>query len=151
MLHVCFHWTWFFFEAMKQNEWKKAMLSEYNYLLEYGTWKLVDFPSNVKAIGFKWVYRIKCKSNGEVDKHKARLVAKGFSQQECIDYYETFAPISKWNTIRTIIILATQNDWKLHQIDVKSAFLNGDLKEQVFITKPHVFEVEGQEHKVWKS
>ena len=94
-----------------------------------GTRKLVYCPTNFKPIGFKWVYRIKYKSNGEVDKYKARLVAKSFSQQEGIDYDETFSPIAKWNTMRTIINLAAQNGWKLHQMDVKSAFINGDLKE----------------------
>ena len=135
---------------MKQKEWQKAMRSEYNSVIENGTWKLVDYPSNVKPIGCKWVYRIKYKSNGEVDKYKARLVAKGFAQQEGIDYDETFAPTTKWNTIRTIINLVAHNGWKLHQMDVKIAFLNGDLKEEVFMTQPQGFEVEGQEHKVCK-
>ena len=133
-----------FSEAMKQKELHKSMLSEYNSVLENGTWKLVDCPSNVKPIGCKWVYRIKYKSNGEVHKYKARLVAKGFSQQEGIDYDETFAPITKWNAIRIVINLAAQNGWKLHQMDVKSVFLNGDLKEEVFMTQPQGFEVEGK-------
>ena len=120
------------------------MLSEYNSILENGTWKLVDCPSNVKPIGCKWVYWIKYKSNGEVDKYKARLVAKGFAQQEGIDYDETFAPTAKLNTIRTVINLVAQNGWKLHQMDVKSSFLNGDLKEEVFMTEPQGFEVEGK-------
>ena len=118
-----------FSEAMKQKEWKKYILSEYNPVLENGTWKLVDCPSNVKPIGCKWFFWIKCKSNGEVDKYKAIFVAKGFAEQEGIDYDETFAPTAKWNTIRTIINLVAHNGWKLHQMDVKSAFLNDDLKE----------------------
>ena len=128
-----------FSKAMKQKAWKKSMLSEYNSVLENGTWKLVDYPSNVKPIGCKWVYRIKYKSNGEVDKYKARLVAKGFAKQEGIDYDETFSPTTKWNTIKTVINLATHNGWKLHQMDVKSAFLNGDFKEKIFMTQPQGF------------
>ena len=98
-------------------------------------------------MGFYW---IKYKSNGEVDTYKAIPVAKGFAQQEGINYDETFAPTAKWKRIRTVINLAAQNGWKLHQMDVKSAFLNGDLKEEVFMTQPQGFEVEGQEHKVCK-
>ena len=120
------------------------MLGEYNSVLENGTWLLVDCPSNIKPIGCKWVYRIKYKSNGEVDKYKERLVDKGLSQQKGIDYDETFSPTTKWNTIRTTINLVAQNGYKLHQMDVKSAFLNGDLKEEVFMTQPQGFEAEGQ-------
>ena len=98
---------------MKQKEWQKAMLSEYNSVLENGTWKLVDFPSNVKPICCKWVYQIKYNSNDGVDKYKERLVAKGFAQQEGIDYDETFAPTTKWNTIRTIMNFVAHNGWKL--------------------------------------
>ena len=85
-----------------------------------------------KPIGCKWVYKNKYKADGSLDKHKARLVAKGFAQKEGIDYEETFAPTSKWTTIRTLFTLAAQNGWKVHQMDVKIAFLNGDLKGNVF-------------------
>jgi hypothetical protein len=98
----------------------------------------------------KWVYRVKYKPNGKIDKYKERLVAKGFSQQEGIYYEETFAPIAKWNIIIMVINLAAHNGWKLHQMDVKSAFLNGDLKEDIFMTQPQGFEAKGQEHKVCK-
>jgi hypothetical protein len=76
------------------------------------------------------------------------LLLKVFAQQEGIDYEETFAPIAKWNTIRMVINLAAHNGWKLHQMDVKSAFLNGDLKEDIFMTQPQGFEAKGKEHKV---
>jgi hypothetical protein len=85
---------------------------------------------NVKPIGCKWVYRIKYNQNGELEKYKARLVAKGFAQQEGIDYEETFAPTTKWNTIRLTLALAAQKGWKVHQMDVKSAFLNGIYKKK---------------------
>jgi hypothetical protein len=112
------------------------MINEYDSVLANGTWNLVDCPHDVKPIGCKWVYRVKYKPNGKIDKYKARLVAKGFSQQEGIDYEETFAPTTKWNTIIMVINLAVHNGCKLHQMDVKSAFLNGDLKEDIFMTQP---------------
>ena len=124
------------------------MVDEYQAVLDNNTWKLVDCPQNFKPIRCKWVYRIKYKKNGEIDKYKARLVAKGFVQQEGIDYEETFVPTAKWNTIRLTLALAAQQGWKVHQMDVKSAFLNGDLQQEVYMTQPPGFEIEGQEHKV---
>ena len=103
------------------------MIDEYRPVIDNHTWKLVDCPPNVKPIGCKWVYRVKYNQNGELDKDKARLVAKGFVQQEGINYEETFAPTAKWNTICLTLALAAQQGWKVHQMDVKSAFLNGYL------------------------
>jgi hypothetical protein len=113
-------------------QWKVNM----RLVIKNKTWKIVDCPPNVKPIGCKWVYRIKYKENGEIDKFKARLVEKGFSQKEGIDYEETFTPTTKWNTIRVVLSLATQNGWKVHQMDVKNSFLNGDLQEDVYMTQP---------------
>ena len=90
-------------------------------------------------MGCKWLYKTKFNANGSIDKYKARLVAKGYSQQEGIDYEDNFAPIAKLNTIRVLIALATKNIWKIHQLDVKSAFLNGDLKEEVYLTQREGF------------
>ena len=103
------------------------MVEEYQAVIDNNTWKLVDYPTSVKPIGCKWVYRIKYNQKGELEKYKARLVAKGFAQQEGLDYEETFAPTAKWNTIRLTLALAAQKGWKVHQMDVKSAFLNEDL------------------------
>ena len=75
-------------------------------------------------------------------------MAKGFAQKEGVDYEETFAPTAKWTTIRTLFALAAQNGWKVHQMDVKTAFLNGDLKEKVYMSQPEGFVIKGQEHKV---
>jgi hypothetical protein len=91
------------------------------------TWKLVDFPQDVKTIKSKWVYRIKYKLDEMIDKYKARLVDKDFSQQEGIDYEETVAPTIKWNNIRMEIALLAKRGWIVHQMDVISAFLNGYL------------------------
>ena len=122
------------FEASTRVEWKEAMQNEYDALMKNGTWKLVDPPVGTKPMGCKWVYKNKYRSDGSLDKHKERLVAKGYAQKERIDYEETFSPITKWVTIHTLLSLAAQNGWKVYQMDVKTAFLNGDLKENVFMS-----------------
>jgi len=88
---------------------------------------------------------VQYKADETLDKYKACLVARGFSQKEGIDYEETFAPIAKMSTIRLVLALAAQFNWKVHQMDVKSAFLNGDLQEEVYMTQPPGFKVAGQE------
>ena len=84
-------------------------------------------------VGCKWVYKTKFTAEGQIEKYQARLVAKGFNQLEGIDYNETFAPVAKMNTIRTILSIASSYKWEIHQMDVKSAFLNGDLNEEIYI------------------
>ena len=126
------------------------MQKEYDALINNGTWKLVDPPLGTKPIGYKWVYKNKYKVDGSLDKHKARLVEKVFAQKEGVNYEETFSPIAKWATIRTLFALAAQNGWRVHQMDVKTACLNGDLKENVFMSQPEGFVVKGHEHKVCK-
>ena len=113
--------------------------------LKNGTWRLVDPPIGTKPIGCKWIYKNKYKANGSLDKHKARLVEKGYAQKEGVDYIETFAPTTKWGTIRTLFSIAAQKGWKIHHMDVKTAFLNGDLKEDVYMDQPEGFAIKGQE------
>jgi len=120
-----------FKEATCHDEWKEAMEKEYGSLVNKNRWKLVDPPLGTKPIGCKWVYKNKCKADGSLDKHKARILEKVFSQKEGADYEETFSPTAKWSTIWTLFTLATQNSWKVHQMDVKATFSNGDLKENV--------------------
>ena len=126
------------------------MQNEYDVLINNGTWNLVDPPVGNRPIGCNWVYKNKYKSNGSLDKHKVRLVAKGYAQKEGIYYEETFSPTAKWATIRTLLSLASQKGWKVHQMDVKIAFLNGDLKDNVFMSQPEGFVVKGKEQKVCK-
>ena len=98
---------------------------------------------------FKWLFKIKHAADGSIEKYKARFVARGFSQKEGIDYEETFAPVARYTSIRTIIALATKMKWKLHQMDIKTTFLNGVI-EEVYIKKPQGFEVEDKKTHVCK-
>ncbi|KAL1549227.1 hypothetical protein AAHA92_17357 [Salvia divinorum] len=114
------------------------------------TWELVTLPKGHKAIGVKWVYKIKNNSNGEVERYKARLVAKGYNQRAGIDYDEVFSPVARLETIRLILSLAAQNKWKIYQMDVNSAFLNEFLDKEVYIKQPDGYVVNVQEDKVLK-
>ena len=100
------------------------------------TWELVDCPQDKEVIGVKWVYKTKLNSNGSIQKHKGRLVEKGYSQQFSIDYNETFAPVTCLNTMKALIAPATLKKWKIYQQDVKSAFLNGYLEEEIYVEQP---------------
>ena len=98
----------------------------------------------------KWVFKVKLKPDGIVAKHKARLVARGFLQRAGLDYSEVFAPVARLETIRLVIALAHSRDWPLYQLDVKSAFLNGTLEEEVFVKQPPRFKIKGEEDKVFR-
>ncbi|CAL2246283.1 unnamed protein product, partial [Prunus armeniaca] len=139
-----------YYEAVEDKAWKEAMDAEIETIEKNGTWELVEKPTDKPVIGVKWVFKTKLNLDGTVEKHKARLVAKGYAQKPGIDYNETFAPVARLNTIRTLIALATQKGWKLFQLDVKSAFLNGVLKEEVYTEQPEGFEVKAGSHKVYK-
>ncbi|GJZ83159.1 ribonuclease H-like domain-containing protein [Tanacetum coccineum] len=118
-------------EAMLDKNWIEAMNNEMEALFKNKTWVLVDLPHNRKTIGCKWLWKIKYKSSGEIERYKARLVAKGFSQRNGIDYEETFSPVVKMVIIRCIISLAVHYNWPLFQLDVNNAILYGDLHEDV--------------------
>eukprot|EP00253_Pinus_taeda_P005970 PITA_05970 len=137
-------------EASKSDEWKAAMHEEMESIYRNHTWDLVELPEGKTPVGCKWLYKPKINADGSVEKFKARLVAKGYSQREGIDFDDTFAPTAKLNTIRMLICLATKHKWKLHQLDVKSAFLNGELKEEIYLVQPPCFVKKGQEHLVCK-
>ena len=139
-----------FEDAIKDDKWVCAMDEEIDAIEKNHTWELVSLPKGKDVIGVKWVYKTKLSANGDVQKHKARLVAKGYSQQLGIDYNETFAPVARLDTIRMVLAIAAQNKWCVHQMDVKSAFLNGYLEEEVYVEQPPGYEILGQEDKVYK-
>ena len=103
------------------------MKEELDALHKIETWDLVDLPSGKSAIGCKWVYKIKTRSDDTVDSYKARLVARGFTQKYVIDYEETFALMARLSSGRTLITVSVARKWPLFQMDVKNAFLNGEL------------------------
>ncbi|MCH93646.1 retrovirus-related pol polyprotein from transposon TNT 1-94, partial [Trifolium medium] len=123
-------------EACKSEAWVKAMNSELDALAKTGTWKFVDLPPNVKPIGSKWVYKIKHKSDGTIERYKARLVAKGYNQIEGLDFFDTFSPVAKLSTVRMLLAIASIKGWHLHQLDVNNAFLHGELQEDVYMSVP---------------
>ncbi|KAK2426495.1 hypothetical protein QL285_025158 [Trifolium repens] len=137
-------------EAANDKKWIDAMEEELKMIEKNQTWKLVDRPDHKKAIGVKWVYRTKLNPDGSVNKYKARLVVKGYAQIFGVDFSETFAPVARLDTIRLLFALAAQNGWVIHQMDVKSAFLNGYLEEEIFVEQPEGFIVQGHEEKVYK-
>lgn len=110
----------------------------------------MDLPPGCKTIGCKWVLRKKIKPDGTIDKYKARLVAKGFKQQVDIDFFDTFSPVTRVTSIRLLIAVAAIRDLKIHQMDVKTTFLNGDLDEEIYMDQPEGFVEPGQESKVCK-
>ena len=123
-------------QATKHVCWEKAMQEELQALQENHTWDIVPCPTGVKPIGCKWVYSIKLRSDGSLDRYKARLVALGNRQEYGVDYDETFAPVAKMTTVRLALAIAASKGWSLRQMDVKNAFLHGDLKEAIYMTPP---------------
>ncbi|MCO5567572.1 hypothetical protein L7F22_021266 [Adiantum nelumboides] len=116
------------------------MDDEMDALVKNETWDLVCLPSGKKAIGSKWVYKVKCKSDGSVERYKAKLVAKGYAQTKGLDYDETFSYVAKMTTVRLVIAMASMFGWKLRQMNVNNAFLNGDLEEEVYMIQPEGYQ-----------
>ncbi|CAH9121069.1 unnamed protein product [Cuscuta epithymum] len=125
-----------FREAVCDPRWREAMQREISALERTGTWTLTPLPPGKRAIYCKWVYKIKYKSDGTIDRYKARLVVCGNRQVQGIDYSETFAPVAKMVTVRTLLMVAASRHWELHQMDVDNAFLHGDLHEEVYMHLP---------------
>jgi hypothetical protein len=139
-----------FNEAVTEEKWIEAMDEEIHTIEKNDTWKLTYLPENKKAIGVKWVYKTKKNVKGEVQRYKARLVAKGYKQREDIDYGEVFAPIARLETIKLMISLAAQHRWKIYQLNVKSAFLNGFLEEEIYVEQPLGYIKAKNNSKVYK-
>jgi hypothetical protein len=134
----------FFHQAIKHSHWRDAMDAEIKALELNNTWVLVDLPYDKHPIGCKWIYKIKHKSDGSIERYKARLVAKGYNQCEGIDYHETFSPVAKLTTVRVLLAIAAAHNWHLHQLDVNNAFLHGDLHEEVYMALPLGFASKGE-------
>ena len=132
------------------NQWELAMTEEMQSLDHNDTWSLCKLPKDRKAIGCKWVFKRKLKLDGTVEKYKARLVAKGYSQVEGVDYDEIFSPVAKLTSIRFVLSVAAAYDLEVEQMDVKTAFLHGDLEEEIYMRQPEGFEAKGKENLVCK-
>ena len=130
--------------------WKKAIQDEMDSIMGNKTLKLVDVPLGSKSIGYKWIFKKEMKVDGTINKFKARLVAKRFTQKQGINYFDTYAPVARIATIRVLIAIASIYKLVIHQMDVKKAFLNSELDEEVYMEQPEGFVVPGQEHKVSK-
>ena len=126
-------------DALDNESWIEAMNEEIEQIERNKTWTLVPRPKDKNVIGTKWVFRNKLNEDGEVHRNKARLVCKGYSQEEGIDYGETFTPIARLEGVRTLLAYAAHRGFKVYQMDVKSAFLNGILDEEVYIEQPEGF------------
>jgi hypothetical protein len=139
-----------FEEAAKHKVWKNAMVEEYVSILKNNVWEMVPRPQGKSVVTSKWLYKIEHATDGSVEKFKARFVARGFSQKEGIDYDDIFALVAKYTSIRIIISLASVFYWKLHHMDVKIAFLNGEVEQEVYIEQPKGFVIHEKESHVYK-
>ncbi|GJS10359.1 zinc finger, CCHC-type containing protein [Tanacetum coccineum] len=140
-------------EAMQSRDvafWKEAIDDEIGSIMENNTWVLSDLPPGCKHLGCKWIFKRKMKFDGTIDKFKARLVIQDFRQKEGIDYFDTYAKVARITTIKLLLALATIHNLVVHQMDVKTTFLNDDLEEKVYMKQPKGFVMPGNEHKVCK-
>ena len=130
--------------------WIQAMKSELNSMYSNQVWDLVKEPNDIKPVGCKWVYKRKREIDGKVETFKVRLVAKGYTQKEGIDYEETFSSVAMFKSIRILLSIATHYDYEIWQMDVKTAFLNGNLDEKIYMMQPEGFIAKNQKHMVCK-
>jgi hypothetical protein len=128
-----------FSQAVHDPNWRLAMNSEFDALLKNNTWRLVPSSQAKNLVGCKWVFRIKRKADGSIERYKARLVAKGFHQQAGVDYSETYSPVVKPTTVRLVLSIAFSSGWSIRQIDIQNAFLHGLLSEEVYMAQPPGF------------
>ncbi|TLX69534.1 hypothetical protein E9993_22935, partial [Labilibacter sediminis] len=140
-------------EAVNSSEgpqWKEAIKSEIESILQNHTWELVDLPPGSKPLGYRWIFKRKMKADGSIDKYKARLVVKGYRQKEGLDYFDTYSPVTRITSIRMVLAIAAIRNLQIHQMDVKTAFLNGELEEEIYMEQPEGFVASGYENKVCK-
>ncbi|KAD7117956.1 hypothetical protein E3N88_05224 [Mikania micrantha] len=137
-------------EPRRRPQWKEAIKNEIDSILQNHTWELVDLPPGCKPLGYRWIFKRKMKADGFIDKYKARLVIKGFRQKEGLDYFDTYSPVTRITSIRLVLAIAALRNLEVHQMDVKTAFLNGDLEEEIYMEQPEGFSAPGQEGKICK-
>ncbi|KAL1194917.1 Retrovirus-related Pol polyprotein from transposon TNT 1-94 [Cardamine amara subsp. amara] len=135
-------------ESDNSGKWSSAAEEEISSMDVNKVWDLVELPDGFKTVGCKWIFKTKRDSKGNIERYKARLVAKGFTQKDSIDYTETFSPVSKKDSLRIVLGLVAHYDLELHQMDVKTAFLNGELEEEVYMDQPEGFVATGKENLV---
>lgn len=126
-------------EALDSKNWRNAMETEMEALQKNDTWETCTLPRGKQPVGCRWVFFVKHKPDGTIERYKARLVAKGYTQAYGINYSETFSPVAKIDTIRVLFSIAANEGWPLHQFDVTNAFLHGELKEEVYMEDPPGF------------
>ena len=134
----------FYHQAVKFPQWRDAMKMELDAMEANRTWTVVSLPQDKHSIGCKWVYKNKYRSDSSIKCYKARLVAKGYTQQEGIDFIDTFSPVAKLVTVKVLLLLAASHCWHLVQLDVNNAFLHGDLSEEVYMDLPPGYRSKGE-------
>ncbi|GKD76345.1 zinc finger, CCHC-type containing protein, partial [Tanacetum coccineum] len=142
-----------FDEAMKSQDlafWKEAINDKMDSIMSNNTWVLADLPQGCKPLGCKWIFKRKLKLDGTIEKFKARLVIQGFKQKSGIDYFDTYTPVARISNIRLLIAMASIHNLIIHQMDVKTSFLNAELDDEVYMNQPQGFIMPGIENKVCK-
>ena len=137
-------------EALNDVDWVNAMHEELNNFTRNQVWELVERPKNFNVIGTKWVFRNKQDQDGIVVRNKERLVAQGYTQVEGLDFGETYSPVARFEAIRILLAYACAHNIKLYQMDVKSAFLNDYINEEVYVEQPPGFEDDKKPDHVYK-
>ena len=128
--------------------WKEAINDEVESILQNHKWELVDLPPASKPLGYKWIFKKKMKADRSIDKYKVRLVIKGYKQKEGLDYFDTYSLVTRISSIRMLIAITAIHNLEIHQMDVKTSFLNGDLDEEIYMEQPEGFSIPGKEKKV---
>ena len=125
--------------ALSNENWGEAIRSEMSSLMRNETWSLVPRPVNKNVVGSKWIFKLKRNPDGSIERYKARLVAQGFTQVHGVDYNEVFSPVVKFTSIRTLFAFANDNNYEIHHMDVKTAYLNGELDHEIYMEQPEGF------------
>ncbi|KAL0412157.1 UNVERIFIED_CONTAM: Retrovirus-related Pol polyprotein from transposon RE1 [Sesamum latifolium] len=139
-------------QSCQSQEWRQAMETKLDALHKNNTWDVTPLPKDKRAIGYRWIYKLKLKADGSVNKYKARLVVKGYNQIEGISYIDSFSPVAKAVTVRILLAVAASKNWLLHHVDVNNAFLHGFLEEDIYMEPPEGYQVlEGNVCKLKRS